>query len=92
MDGDHSCDAVMIDMRKTLELWPGGVLLWHDSAGKYPGAVRWVGKFAQEHPLFCLRKTCLAVWMDGVDARRAELSPIDPSLEEKEFSTVAKIR
>ena len=74
IDGDHSYDAVKNDTQKALELLrPGGILLWHDFAGKCPGVVRWVEEFSQGHPLFCLRKTCLAVWMDGVDARRAEL-------------------
>jgi hypothetical protein len=93
VDGDHSYDAVKNDTAKALELLrPGGVVIWHDFAGKCPGVIRFLDEFSMSRPLFHIRKTCLAVLMDGVDATQKELAPMDPSLEEKEFSTGAKIR
>jgi hypothetical protein len=93
VDGDHSYDAVKNDTAKALELLrPGGVVIWHDFAGKCPGVIRFLEEFSEKRPLFHIRKTCLAVLMDGIDATQKELAPMDPSLEEKEFSTGAKIR
>lgn len=86
IDGDHSYAGVKNDTEKALELLkPGGLIVWHDYAAKSPGVLDYLAEFSQERPLFRLRKTCLAVYIDGLDAETAELTPVDASLEEHEY-------
>ena len=68
VDGDHSYEAVKNDTEKALQmLAPGGIVLWHDFATKSPGVVRYLREFSQQHPLFRLKHTCLALYIDGLD-------------------------
>lgn len=86
IDGDHSYQGVKNDTEKALQLLkPGGVIVWHDYAAKSPGVLEYLAEFSQERPLFRLRKTCLAVYVDGVNPETTELAPMDASLEEQEY-------
>jgi predicted O-methyltransferase YrrM len=68
VDGDHSYEAVKNDTEKALEmLAPGGVIIWHDYAPKSPGVIQFFSEFSLEKPVFHIRKTCLLVYIDGVD-------------------------
>ncbi len=86
IDGDHSYEGVKNDTEKALQLLkPGGVIVWHDYAAKSPGVLDYLAEFSQERPLFRLRKTCLAVYVDGLNPENAQLVPMDASLEEQEY-------
>lgn len=86
IDGDHSYEGVKNDTEKALQLLkPGGVIVWHDYAAKSPGVLDYLAEFSQERPLFRLRKTCLAVYVDGLNPETAQLVPMDASLEEQEY-------
>jgi predicted O-methyltransferase YrrM len=86
IDGDHSYEGVKNDTEKALQLLkPGGVIVWHDYAAKSPGVLDYLAEFSQERPLFRLRKTCLAVYVDGVNPETAQLVPMDISLEAQEY-------
>lgn len=86
IDGDHSYQGVRNDTEKALQLLkPGGVIVWHDYAAKSPGVLEYLAEFSRERPLFRLRKTCLAVYVDGVNPETAELAAMDASLEEEEY-------
>ena len=86
IDGDHSYEGVKNDTEKALQLLkPGGVIVWHDYAAKSPGVLDYLAEFSQERPLFRLRKTCLAVYVDGVNPEKAQLVPMDISLEAQEY-------
>lgn len=68
VDGDHSYEAVKNDSEKALQmLAPGGIMLWHDFATKSPGVVRYLREFSRQRPLFRLKHTCLALYIDGFD-------------------------
>lgn len=87
IDGDHSYEGVKNDTEKALELLkPGGVIVWHDYAAKSPGVLDYLAEFSQQRPLFLVRNTCLAVYLDGVDATAVTLPPMDASLEIQEYS------
>lgn len=86
IDGDHSYQGVKNDTEKALQLLkPGGVIVWHDYAAKSPGVLEYLAEFSQERPLFRLRKTCLAVYVDGLNPETAQLAPMDASLEAQEY-------
>jgi predicted O-methyltransferase YrrM len=86
IDGDHSYEGVKNDTEKALEmLKPGGLIVWHDYAAKSPGVLEYLSEFSQERPLFHLRKTCLAVYIDGLNAEEAQLEQMDISLELSEY-------
>lgn len=86
IDGDHSYEGVKNDTEKALQLLrPGGVIVWHDYAAKSPGVLEYLAEFSQQRPLFRLRKTCLAVYVDGLNPETAQLAPMDASLEEQEY-------
>jgi predicted O-methyltransferase YrrM len=86
IDGDHSYEGVKNDTEKALQLLkPGGVIVWHDYAAKSPGVLNYLAEFSQERPLFWLRKTCLAVYVDGKNPETAQLMPMDPTLEASEY-------
>lgn len=85
IDGDHSYEGVKNDTEKALQLLkPGGTIVWHDYAAKSPGVLKYLAQFSQERPLFQLRKTCLAVYVGGVNSEIHQLTPMDASLEEQE--------
>lgn len=85
IDGDHSFKGVKNDTEKALELLkPGGIIVWHDYAAKSLGVLEYLAEFSQERPLFRIRKTCLAVYVDGLNPETAQLMTIDASLEEQE--------
>lgn len=68
VDGDHSFDGVKNDTEKAFEmLAPGGIIVWHDYAPKHPDIVKFFAEFTQERPLFHIKKTCLLVYLDGID-------------------------
>ena len=82
VDADHSYDLVKNDTEKAIEmLAPGGLLIWHDYAEKSPGVMRFVQEFSVNKPVFHIRTTCLAVYIDGVDAISFAAHPLRPSLE-----------
>ena len=86
IDGDHSYEGVKNDTEKALQmLRSGGVIVWHDYAAKSPGVLKYLAEFSQERPLFRLRKTCLAVYVGGVNPETAMLAPVEASLEEQEY-------
>lgn len=86
IDGDHSYEGVKNDTEKALQLLkPGGIIVWHDYAAKSPGVLEYLAEFSQQRPLFRLRKTCLAVYVDGLNPETAQLAPMDASLEEQEY-------
>ena len=86
IDGDHSYHGVKNDTEKALKLLkPGGVIVWHDYAAKSLGVLSYLAEFSQERPLFRLRKTCLAVYVDGVNSETVQIVPMDASLEEQEY-------
>jgi len=86
IDGDHSYEGVKNDTEKAIQmLKPGGVIVWHDYAAKSPGVLQYLAEFSQARPLFRLRKTCIAVYVDGVDPESAELHPMEASLEDQEY-------
>ena len=86
IDGDHSYYGVKNDTEKALQLLkPGGVIVWHDYAAKSPGVLDYLAEFSQKRPLFQLRKTCLAVYVDGTNPETAQLVPMDASLEAQEY-------
>jgi len=86
IDGDHSYEGVKNDTEKALQLLkPGGVIVWHDYAAKSPGVLKYLAEFSRERPLFRLRETCLAVYVDGLNPETAQLPPMDVSLEEQEY-------
>lgn len=88
IDGDHSYAGVKNDTEKALQmLKPGGLIVWHDYAAKSPGVLEYLAEFSQERPLFGLRKTCLAVYVDGLNPDTAALAPMDASLEEDEYGS-----
>lgn len=87
IDGDHSYEGVKNDTEKAIELLkPGGVIVWHDYAAKSPGVLDYLAEFSQQRPLFHVRNTCLAVYVDGVDAMTAPLPAMDASLETQEYA------
>lgn len=87
IDGDHSYEGVKNDTEKALELLkPGGVIVWHDYAAKSPGVLDYLAEFSQQRPLYHVLNTCLAVYVDGVDAMTVELPSMDASLETQEYS------
>ena len=86
IDGDHSYNGVKNDTEKALQmLKPGGIMVWHDYAAKSPGVLEYLAEFSQGRPLFRLRKTCLAVYVDGMNPEKAQLVPMDASLEDQEY-------
>jgi len=86
IDADHSYEGVKNDTEKALQLLkPGGVIVWHDYAAKSPGVLDYIAEFSQQRPLFHLRKTCLAVYIDGVDPETLEIDSMDDSLEDHEY-------
>lgn len=85
IDGDHSYEGVKNDTEKALQLLkPGGIIVWHDYAAKSPGVLKYLAEFSLDRPLFQLRKTCLAVYVDGLDSELHQLTPMDASLEVQE--------
>lgn len=86
IDGDHSYEGVKNDTEKALQLLkPGGIIVWHDYAAKSPGVLEYLAEFSQDRPLFRIRKTCLAVYVEGVNPEMAQLASMDASLEEQEY-------
>lgn len=86
IDGDHSYAGVKNDAEKALQLLkPGGIIVWHDYAAKSPGVLEYLTEFSLERPLFRVRKTCLAVYVDGLNPESAQLPQMDASLEEHEY-------
>jgi predicted O-methyltransferase YrrM len=86
IDGDHSYEGVKNDTEKALQLLkPGGIIVWHDYAAKSPGVLKYLAEFSQDRPLFRIRKTCLAVYVDGLNPETAQLASMDASLEEQEY-------
>lgn len=70
IDADHSYDAVKNDTEKAFEmLSPGGMIVWHDYAPKSPGVYGYLYELSLERPLFRIKNTCLALYIDGVDTR-----------------------
>lgn len=68
IDANHTYDFVKNDTEKAFQmLKPGGVMVWHDLAPKSPGVVRYLHELSKEKPLFRIRNTCLAVYVDGMD-------------------------
>ncbi len=87
IDGDHSYEGVKNDTEKALELLrPGGLIVWHDYAAKSPGVLEYLAEFSKDRPLFRIRKTCLAVYVDGLNPETAQLAPMDASLELQEYA------
>lgn len=69
IDGDHSYAGVKNDTAKAFEmLAPGGIIVWHDFAQKSNELVRFISDFTQGTPLFHVKKTCLLVYLDRVNA------------------------
>lgn len=86
IDGDHSYEGVKNDTEKALQLLkPGGIIVWHDYAAKSPGVLEYLSEFSQDRPLFRIRKTCLAVYVEGLNSEMAQLASMDASLEEQEY-------
>lgn len=85
IDADHSYEAVKNDTEKALRmLRRGGIIVWHDYAGKSPGVYRFIQEFSQSLPVFRIRNTCLVVYIDGVDAEKYIPAPMERSLESEE--------
>ncbi|MDQ3624650.1 MAG: class I SAM-dependent methyltransferase [Verrucomicrobiota bacterium] len=86
VDADHSYDGIKNDTTKAFEmLRPGGVIVWHDYAGKSPGVYRFIKEFSQQRPVFRIRSTCLIVYLDGVDAGTFVPAPLPECLEDTEY-------
>jgi predicted O-methyltransferase YrrM len=87
IDADHSYDAVKNDTALAFKmLRPGGVIVWHDYAGKSPGVYKFMEEFTQSTPVFKIWNTCLIVYIDGINAENATLATIPPSLESHKFT------
>jgi predicted O-methyltransferase YrrM len=86
IDGDHSYEGVKNDTEKALAmLKPGGIIVWHDYASKSPGVLKYLSELSAERPIFHVKKTCLALYVDGLDEGKIELTPLESSLEEDEY-------
>lgn len=82
VDADHSREAVAADTARAFEaLAPGGAIVWHDYAAKSPGVYEFMAEFTHKTPVFRVHKTCLLVYLDGVDALTFTPRPLPPSLE-----------
>lgn len=91
VDGDHSYEAVKADTARAFEvLAPGGMIVWHDYASKSPGVYRFFEEFTQQRAVFRIRKTCLLVYLDGVDALTFQPQPMRATLEQKIAKNMAK--
>jgi predicted O-methyltransferase YrrM len=88
IDADHSYEGVKSDTQKALEmLKPGGIIVWHDYAAKSPGVIEYINKLSHQLTLFRIKKTCLVVYVDGIDINSVMLNTMDDTLEEEEYST-----
>lgn len=86
IDGDHSYEGVKNDTEKALGmLKPGGIIVWHDYASKSPGVLQYLAELSAERSIFHIKKTCLALYIHGLDADKIELTPLESSLEEDEY-------
>lgn len=68
IDGNHSFEGVANDTKKAFEmLAPRGVIVWDDYEPKNPDVVKFFSEFTQKCPVFHIKKTCLLIYIDGVD-------------------------
>lgn len=88
VDGDHSYDAVKNDTTKAFELLrPGGAIIWHDYAPKSGELVKFFREFTEHRPLFRIKRTCLLLYLDGVDPLSFEPHPMLAAIEREYYDS-----
>jgi predicted O-methyltransferase YrrM len=73
VDGDHSFEYVKADSENALRmLAPGGLILWHDYSGSWPGVSQYLRQLAGTRTLFHIAETSLVVYGPTLQPRSGQ--------------------